>query len=120
MLLTKLSPASRVVNIRGNTSRAKAARILKDAGHLTYPITVYENKEPEIAYIPAPIDIVIFASPTAAQRFLKVNPHAKDAWTIAIGPTTATWLQNRGVAAFMSHSTENDDLLHAVKTGLKR
>ena len=113
-MIKSLKPESHILAIRGSKSLNAASRRLKAAGHRVASLTVYENRAPLVPRIDAPFGIVVFASPSAAERFFAANPQAPEVTAVAIGPTTAGWLKGRGIRAVMAPSTDDDALAGAV------
>jgi uroporphyrinogen III methyltransferase/synthase len=101
--------------VRGDTSRDGAARLLGETGWRVLSATVYRNLEPPIAAVVRG-DILVFASPSAARRFLTRNPHLRTAHCVAIGSSTAAYLAEAGLETITAQGTDDDALFAAIQT----
>jgi uroporphyrinogen-III synthase len=93
------SPA-RVLLVRGDKSMGTFQGTLTGAGIGLVEIVAYRNVPPPVPPVvgPEPL-LVVFASPSAVDRFLDANPGvASRMAAVAIGPTTAARLGEAGVA----------------------
>jgi uroporphyrinogen-III synthase len=97
-LLRRLKPGDRVLHVRGNLTTGTMAEVLKDAGVSMDDLVVYENVEPELAPLDAGGDyVVVCASPSAVERFVKANPLLSSCRFVAIGPVTAGRMKELGI-----------------------
>ena len=93
---------------------------LAAAGLRVEDVRLYAPCEPRL--IPAEegsADVVVCASPSAARRILAWHPWTGSVAFVALGPTTARALHERGVMRVTtSHGTTVEDLLVAITSAL--
>lgn len=116
---SRLKPESRVLIVRGNTSREDLSESLQQAGHRLCTLTVYENRETEIPHFDTTIDAIVFASPLGAGRFLEVNPKSAQSHVIAIGSTTEAYLNARGISGVVKAAPDDQIMAAAVLGALR-
>ncbi len=116
----KLSPKSRILAVRGSNSRDAASRALAEAGHLIYPLTVYENRAVPVPPIGESVDVAVFASPSAVTRYRRHNPNPPRVGVVAIGTTTAEALRQIGWTPTLARATDTEALGEAVRQLLHR
>jgi uroporphyrinogen-III synthase len=101
-LLPLLKPKECVLHIRGDKTTGGFQRILVEAGFDVSALVVYENVAPSLSPITLETPtILMFASPSAAQRFYEANPHLMHSpymHHVAIGMITARYLTQNGHA----------------------
>ncbi len=115
----RLPPTSRLLAVRGNTSRDAASKSLAESGHRIFPLTVYRNLETVIPRIAA-FQLAVFASPSAVKRFLASNPPVPETAYVAIGSTTARALREHGLSPVQARTTSDEALEAAVFEALGR
>ena len=88
-----------ILEVRGSLSTGALRSILESSGFRVASLVVYENR----ALSPAPLvlggdELVLVASPSAAERFLDANPQLpRGLRFVALGPTTAGFLEKKGL-----------------------
>ncbi|MCP4215600.1 MAG: uroporphyrinogen-III synthase [bacterium] len=117
-LIAVLKEKDNVLHIRGTKSTGIFADLMHLAGVSVTPLIVYENSMPDIRPLP-PFEkgIAVFASPSAVKVFFKTNPTVEPPMVyLAIGPTTATYLNeiNHGPVVEAS-APDPDNLVLKVK-----
>lgn len=96
LLADRLTPGDRVLHLRGTRTTGSMEGPLLAAGILVEEAVVYESVTPSLQ----PLQwsghggaVAFFASPSAAEAFLRANPALALEACVAIGSTTATWLE---------------------------
>jgi uroporphyrinogen-III synthase len=117
-LMEKLSSGGRVLHVRGSKTTGTFKKTMGDAGFRIHDLIVYENREPDLEPIKFESPpVVIFASPSAAKAFYRVNPDIQDIAThIAIGQTTADYLKNLNIPNIHVARRPSDDGILACIT----
>ena len=78
----------------GDRTRPELGRKLRAEGFHVEFSEVYRNQAPEsLTHDRRPLVAVVYGSPTSARRILSANPWLREVPAIAIGPTTAHWLE---------------------------
>lgn len=102
-----------VLLVRGNKTTRDFRRILEQKNFPVCDLVVYENYEPRLKPLSLRKKaIVVFASPSAARNFYRVNSHLKNKLrAVAIGPTTKKELQRIQVPRITVASQPDPDYL---------
>lgn len=118
LLLDRLPTGARVLLVRGQQSTGLFQKKLRARPDLSLTeLVVYENFRPEIPRLEgAEGGVVLFASPSAVQRFFDVNDHLLSGTVaVAIGPTTQAALEERGHKEIkVAGAMTPEDLLRAL------
>jgi uroporphyrinogen-III synthase len=95
-----LVPGDNVLHLRGDKTTGTLKAGLEMAGIHLQEVVVYENLAPDLVPLACPEgSLVVFASPSAARRFVGANPNLVPITQgIAIGPTTYNALSSLGWA----------------------
>jgi len=102
-LLGMLKRGDRVLHVRGSLSTGKMAEALGAGGVAVEELVVYENREPELrALDPEGSYLVVCASPSAAERFIRANPGLVSSTFVAIGPATAGRMKELGIESVVT------------------
>jgi uroporphyrinogen-III synthase len=119
-LARRLGRSARVLIPGGDRPRPDLPDGLRAAGLVPMPLEVYGHDDVEpVPLPPPPPGVVVCASPSAAQTFLRANPTLTGCAFVAIGPTTAEALQDLGaVAVTRATATTAEALVDAVLAAL--
>jgi uroporphyrinogen-III synthase len=105
-------PPATIVIVGGDLRGLSATQVLREHGFTVCTLTVYRNVAPSsMAYSRVPLTAVVYASPSAAQRLIGVNPWLVEVPAIAMGPTTAQALTALGAARISVASDPTDAAL---------
>ncbi len=116
MLSRALPPGALVFHACGSLALPDLARGLEAAGVRVWEQVVYETRRPRLEPLALPEPaLLVFASPSAVDAFWDANPaHERFAGCLAIGPTTAARLAERGCRAVFLAADPSPEAL-AVK-----
>jgi len=111
-----------VLHLCGNLRRKELQQHLVQGGHRYTPLEVYETQLLEPTE-PLPTDLrgAVFASPSAVQRFLTLHlvKHVPAPY-VAIGPSTARWLQVNQLEAVQAAQPTIESLFEAMAAELAK
>jgi len=112
-IIAKLKTPAPVLYVQGDKTSGEFKKILKQNGFIICGLVVYENYSPELKPLTLKSKaLAVFASPSAAKLFFKVNPHLKNSLScIAIGPTTEKFLTSIGIKRIAVASRPDPDYL---------
>ncbi len=115
-LLSRLHPGDRVLCVRGNLTTGDLAGVLREGGIVVEELVVYKNDAPLLLPLdPEDCYIVVCASPSAASRFVAVNPLLVRSAFVAIGPVTAARLKELGASdVSLAERPEDESLAKAI------
>lgn len=122
-LADALLPRRTVVVVQGRWARRELAEGLAQRGHDVRVATVYENLVPDpplvdIRLLASPQTVMYAAAPSAVARLLHWFPETAACQWVAIGPTTAAALHERGIAPAAVSPTPDLDATAATLTTL--
>lgn len=106
----------RVLNIRGDLGLNTLRDRCTGAGIEVSDWIVYRNVAPKLAAFDGQADYVVFASPSAADRFSAANPGLlHEMRCVAIGPTTLAALEKLDASSVrMARGVEANDILECL------
>ncbi len=112
-IIKKLKEPAPALYVQGNKTTGEFKKIMEQNGFLVCDLVVYENYPPELKPLRLKNQLIaVFASPSAAKLFFKVNPGLKDTVTcVAIGPTTGKFLGGIGVKRMVVATRPDPDYL---------
>lgn len=117
VLTADLPFGARVHVLHGDRTRPELRGALEEAGMAHVGHLIYENRAPlDLARPSRALHAVVFSSPSAAQRHLAANPWLRNVPAVAIGATTAAWLEGEGCHPHVvrSATTQSADLVRTV------
>lgn len=97
-LAQRLAPGDRVLLVRGNKTTGTFQQVMAEQEVKIHELVVYHNlpAKPQRLELPHGA-VVVFASPSAVERFFEVNSHLLGSTrAVAIGPTTSRALVRAG------------------------